>query len=367
MHQQRMIFLHSSDELYGADRILLELLVALPPGTDAEVWLPTDLKHPARPLCERLHADGRTVRHVDLPIMRRAYQTPSGLVGLTRRAESLRRELRRADPHSVYCTTSAAFLCAPVARLAGVPRVFGHVQEIWSRADRAVLGALATACHELLVISQAVRVSLPARLQSRTTALLNATEAPREVVPLTDHSGSLTFVIASRWNGWKGYPTLLRAWDLADSPGRLIILGGPPPSGDRVDVPRLVAELDRPDSVTLVGEVDDSSSYLTDADVVLVPSDRPEPFGLVAIEAFARARPVIASAAGGLLEIVTHAENGWLFPVGDADALARVLLTLSRPQVTTAGIAARRTFEDRFTIGRLRDEWRQAVFGSQLN
>lgn len=361
---EKLIFLHPSDELYGADRILLELLAALPEGVAAEVWLPSDLEHPDVALCERLVRDGWVVRHMDMPIMRRAYQTPAGLVSLAPRAFRLWRDLRRADPAFVYCTTSAAFLGAPIARIAGVPRVYGHVQEIWSNADRLILGGLAGCCHGLLVISEAVRSALPPALRERATTLVNATPEPPSVTWLGARTGPLTFLVASRWNRWKGHGTLLHAWSLAGAPGNLVVLGGPPLSGDRVDVGNLVQELDLSSSVTVVGEVADSSSHLAEADVVVMPSDEPEPFGLVAIEAFARARPVIASAGGGLLEIVTPGENGWLFPPTDAHALAELLSSLTRPEVAAAGIRARATFEDRYTVERLASQWRAAVFGA---
>jgi len=62
--------------------------------------------------------------------MRRAYLNPRGIAALIRRASHLIRELKAARPDAVYCTTSAAHLGAPLARMAGVPRVIGHVQEI---------------------------------------------------------------------------------------------------------------------------------------------------------------------------------------------------------------------------------------------
>ena len=140
-----------------------------------------------------------------------------------------------------------------------------------------------------------------------------------------------------------------------------MVLGGPPPSGDAADVRALVAQLSDPGSVTIVGEVADSSLEYERADVMIVPSDRPEPFGLVAIEAFARSRPVIASAAGGLLEIVTPGRDGWLFPPRDVDALAAVLTSLSPAAVQAAAEAARETYEERFTVDRFAEDWRRAA------
>lgn len=357
-----LIFLHPSDELYGADRMLLEMLAALPPDLPVRVWLPDDLTHPAMPLCTELTRRGIEVEHRSLPILRRAYRTPRALAKLAHRAVRLHRDLRDAAPQAVYCTTSAGLLGAPVARAAGVRLVLGHVQEIWSPFDRRVLSGPARACHHLLAISDAVTRPLPAAIRRRTTVIANATPEPA-IAPSTEAGsgdGPLRFVVASRWNGWKGHGTLLAAWDRLDR-GELTVLGGPPASGDVADVPRLVAGLRRPESVTIMGEVADPSPFIAHADVVLVPSDRPEPFGLVAIEAFARSRPVIASAAGGLLDIVTPGVDGWLFPPGDVAALAHLLATVSRQDVRVRGEEARRTYEKRFGVERFATEWRTTI------
>jgi glycosyltransferase involved in cell wall biosynthesis len=341
--------------------MLIEMVAATSEDTAVEVWLPTDLVHPQTPLCEELIGRGVTVQHLPLPIMRRAYRRPIPLAKLAFRAWRLRSLLRKKAPSTVYCTTSAAFLAAPAARAARVPKVYGHVQEIWSASDRLALGLTGRACHRLLAISTAVVESLPPALQQRTTVVANGTPEPAESSSLVGRTGPLQFVIASRWNGWKGHRTLLAAWDRLDAPGELVVLGGPPASGEFVDIADLVAKLRHPASVRIVGEVPDPSSYLSAADVVLMPSDQPEPFGLVAIEAFARGRPVIASAAGGLLDIVESGVNGWLFSPGDPNSLATVLQTLTRESVTVAGEQARASYEQRFTTERFAADWRRAL------
>ena len=356
-----VLFVHSSDELYGADRMLLEIVEAARADVEVEVWLPTDLVHPTDPLCAELESRGITVRHVDLPILRRALRTPSGLVTLLRRSTALISMIRNAQPQAIYCVTSAALLAAPLARIAKVRTVLAHFQEIWSSSDRVVLGTLASACHSAISISGAVQASLPRRLRDRTTVVLNGTPEPAPSPSLDSHTGTLNFLVASRWTAWKGHATLLRAWAQAGDPGRLVVLGGPPPSGNAVDVKKMVSELARPDTVQVVGEVHDASEAILDADVVVMPSDQPEPFGLVAIESFARGRPVIASAGGGLLEIITPGRDGWLFAPGDADALASILRDLTRETVEAAGEQARKRFRESFTSEAYAERWRQAV------
>lgn len=363
---ERILFIHPSDENYGADRVLLDILDSLPDTIRRErvcVWLPNDLPHGPNPLCRELGARGVSVEHLPLPILRRAYRTPRGLAGLSVHLVQLRRRIRRLAPDVVYCTTSAAFLAAPAARAARVPVVLGHVQELWADGDVRPLEILGRACHGLIAISDPVRAALPARLRERTEVVLNATAEPPRVVSLTEHEGPLRFLVASRWNAWKGHRTLLAAWDQVDTGSELVVLGGPPASGESVDVPLLVSRLRHPDSVRLVGEVPDIGAQIEAADVMVVPSDSPEPFGLVAIEALARGRPVIGSRGGGLADIITDGHDGWLYPLGDAERLADLLGGLTREDVAVAGKAARDTYEERYTHARFAESWRRTVEG----
>jgi glycosyltransferase involved in cell wall biosynthesis len=64
--------------------------------------------------------------------------------------------------------------------------------------------------------------------------------------------------------------------------------------------------------------------YYSRAAVVAVPSRR-EGYGVVCAEAMAHGRPVVASAVGGLLDLVAHGETGLLVPAGDVDALREAL------------------------------------------
>jgi glycosyltransferase involved in cell wall biosynthesis len=62
-------------------------------------------------------------------------------------------------------------------------------------------------------------------------------------------------------------------------------------------------------------------------DVFAMPS-RTDSFGIVFLEAWANAKPVVAAAAGGVPEVVEHEKTGLLIPFGDVDALAQVIQSL---------------------------------------
>jgi glycosyltransferase involved in cell wall biosynthesis len=66
------------------------------------------------------------------------------------------------------------------------------------------------------------------------------------------------------------------------------------------------------------------------ANIAVVPSTEPEPFGMVALEAMAAGKPVVAAAHGGLLDIVVDGVTGLLVTPNDADRLANAIAVLAR-------------------------------------
>ncbi|WP_263913801.1 glycosyltransferase family 4 protein [Achromobacter sp. 79A6] len=83
----------------------------------------------------------------------------------------------------------------------------------------------------------------------------------------------------------------------------------------------LVAQLGIGDYVTFAGHREDVANMLHAADAVLVPSVN-EAWSRVVPEAFASRCPVVASAVGGLPEIVHPGATGWLAPAGDVAGFA---------------------------------------------
>jgi glycosyltransferase involved in cell wall biosynthesis len=83
----------------------------------------------------------------------------------------------------------------------------------------------------------------------------------------------------------------------------------------------------------------------------VVPSLWPEPLGLVALEALAMGRPLIASRIGGLMDIVRHGETGLLITPGDVDGLRAVMRTLLHDDAlgTHLGRMGRQQVLSRFT------------------
>lgn len=145
---------------------------------------------------------------------------------------------------------------------------------------------------------------------------------------------------AGQWSAAKGLQQLLDAWIELRSPlpaAHLYLAGGPAlwkrdqeAPGARESEGR-VCEMEQRKLLCCVGTIPRSKmpQFWNSLDIAVVPS-LSESFGLVALEALACGVPVIATAVGGLKEIIVDGECGLLVPPGDAAALAgalRLLLT----------------------------------------
>jgi len=330
--------------MYGADRVLLEVLRTVPNDVDLEVWLPTDLDYPERQLSRALVERGVRVRRRALPIMRRAYLTPRRLPGLALRTVITTLRVLAARPALVYLNTAAAALAAPGARLSRA-RVVLHLHEHIDARSRAVIPFLRLP-HRIIAVSAAVAGALPSALHDRTRVVHNGFEVdPPAALP--SFANGIRLVIASRWNAWKGHRVLLEAWDRTGRDDlHLTILGDAPLSGEAVDVPSIVAASPRRTQIEVVGRTDDVRGYVDRAHVVVVPSILPDPLPTIAIEALGAGRAILASDDGGLPEIV--GDERFLVAAGDVDAWTAALDALDPEVVRAAADAARRRFEHLF-------------------
>lgn len=131
---------------------------------------------------------------------------------------------------------------------------------------------------------------------------------PKPHVPSSDRKYVL---FVGRLAPEKGLDVLLEAWASIDPQIALKIAG-------EGDVPS-----DLPSNVEVLGklELNDVHDAMRKAMCLVMPGSWPEPFGRVAVEAFAHGTPVIASDVGGIAEIIQPGVNGDLFVVGDASDL----------------------------------------------
>ena len=179
-----------------------------------------------------------------------------------------------------------------------------------------------------------------ARIPSRQAVVVcNAVDlelfAPRKETPPEDRDGSIRVGFAGQWCRRKGISELLDAWaevKTAFPTAQLHLAGGPAlwkrddEAPGTAESTARIQEMERKGLVHSAGTIPHSKmpQFWNSVDICVVPS-LIEPFGLVALEALACGVPVIASAAGGLKEIVVEGECGLLAAPGNVAALSSAL------------------------------------------
>ena len=173
-----------------------------------------------------------------------------------------------------------------------------------------------------------------------------STSAARRALGLADNS----FVIACtcRATPEKGVDHLLRAVDRLPAATVLVYAGSGPALAQLESLRQSLPSRDR---IHLLGYRSDREVLLEAADVCVVPSVWDEAFGLAALEAMVRSKPVVATTVGGLPEIIQNGVTGLLVPPGDAEQLAAAIASLLADRAAAAriGAAARDDVKHRFT------------------
>jgi glycosyltransferase involved in cell wall biosynthesis len=146
----------------------------------------------------------------------------------------------------------------------------------------------------------------------------------------------------------KGVDRLLRAFDRLQ-PGPILVYAGDGPAFASLQALR--DSLPSRDRIRLLGYRADREVLLEAADICVVPSVWEEAFGLAALEAMAMGKPVVATAVGGIPEIIRPGVTGLLVRPRDEAQLAAAMASLLADPGAAArmGQEARRDVEARFT------------------
>ena len=308
-----------------------------------------------------------------------------------RAVAALVRHLRDRPPHVIHNHMFRAEVVGTRAALAltelGIPRpyVVGtvHSSRVRSVADRELLRRLTPSMDRLIAVSQAIERKL--RVEGRAGPLV---ELIYNGVDLTRYAyqeacctlpeeygfpdGSPVVGVVARLEPEKGHDTLLRAWPLVLQrvpAARLLVIGE---GSQRDPLERLAEELGllgeacsgdrcvgtrgaRPGAkVLFTGLRDDVPAVTAALDVAVLPSYR-EAQGLAIVEAMALRRPVVATAVGGVPEMIKHERTGLLVPPRDpvalADAIARLLL--DHPLADSVARAGHDLAQARFNVDQM--------------
>ena len=150
----------------------------------------------------------------------------------------------------------------------------------------------------------------------------------------------------------KGADLLLRAWQIMEkevSKEAKLVLGGP--MIDVRGIKRFLQSLRYPERVIFIGSLaaEEVPDVIRRSDVLVIPS-RKEGLPNVCLEAMACGVSVVATAVGGLPEIIKSGFNGVLVPSGDVNALAAAMINLLQnpAMIVQLGVKARKDIIEQF-------------------
>lgn len=325
----RIWILANQGKVGGGEVMLHHLATALRElGRDVGVVAPA---HPAE-TADRLAADGFDVVRVGGP----------GRLGYMRALRAWDRG--RGDDDVAWCNG-----LLPATALAGRPRRIVHLHQVPEKPLLRVFSALAR--------PGALAVLAPSRFAADrirgARVLHNWVPAPTapQAGRARDADEPLTVGFLGRLSEDKGILTLLEAAALLrkTDPGAFVFrVAGESRFVADDEAERLATALKAAGEDVQVLGWQDTAEFLASVDVLAVPSHVAESFGLVAAEAMASGVPVAVSEAGALPEVVGPV-HPYVFPQGDAPALASTLAAARRSDLSTVADTQRRRWESLFS------------------
>lgn len=369
----RILYVQPNNGVGGSDIALLRLIGSL----DRARWTPVVALPHEGPLSSLLEDAGAELRYAPMRQLRTrlspAYQL--GYCASLLPGVRYLRDLIRAEGIGLVHSNSLYSLYGGfAARLAGCAHIW-HVREIPPPiviARGLLAGAVRRLSAVVIAMSQACVAGLfgsapPANLVvlpdgldlSRWQSGVSGRRIRAEL-GFADTTPLIGFI--ARLDPWKGLDVFLRAAKLVAGrvPQAQFLVVGEAPDGferHRDRMKRLANELGIAPQVHFLGwryRLDDIPEVMAALTALCHTPTKPEPFGLVLIEAMAVGCPVVAPRAGGPMEIIEDKVSGWLVPPGDAPAFAdRLCRLIAEPDARSRIIAGgRKRVAERFSSDR---------------
>ncbi len=353
-----LLYLDQTGQLGGAELSMFDLVTNI--GIPGEIALFAD-----GPFREMLERAGLTVNVLDaaqVAGVRREHRLGSVLNTIPSLLKLRRQVVALADSKDlIYANTQKAFVVAALAEMGRRSRVVWHLRDMltanhFSPQLRRIVVSLANRCAAAVIAnSKATRnafIEAGGRLDRVSVVHNGISPLPFDSVSdivvregrlqLCKPANSFLIGVFGRLSPWKGQHVLLEA--LENLPENVHgVLVGDALFGEQsyVDDLRRRATSERlRGRVHFLGFRKDIPALMKMMDVVVHTSVAPEPFGRVLVEGMLAERPVVATAAGGALEIIEDGRSGRLVPPGDAGRLAATLQQLQNDSEYLARIAA---------------------------
>jgi glycosyltransferase involved in cell wall biosynthesis len=374
----KILFLHSSSDLYGSDRCLLNILSNL----DRKKFEPLVILPDFGPLYMELEKLGIEPKVMNLGVLRRKFFHPLGMIVYVISCFfgclKILFYLKRNRIGIVHTNTSATLAGGIVAKFLGIPHLW-HLREMiiepkWLWRLLSTFAFLFS--DRVLAVSEGVRehcskgsfYKRPEKIEviydGIDVALFSPTVSGlpfRKEIAVSD--GDVLVGTVGRVNPRKGHDRLLEvAKEVICRNGSVVfVIVGDAYRGEEFLFQRLkekISENTFAGKVILTGFREDVSAIYSAFDIYLHPSLWPESFGLVVAEAMAAGKPVIANNIGGVKEIIVDGQTGFLVNPGDRSQMVEAITELIKDKDLreSMGRAGRKRIIEKFSIDQFKEK-----------
>lgn len=329
---KNILFVHSSSELYGSDRSLLNIVKYID-KTQFGVFVLLPCQGPL--VDEMKKIQGVTVEIFEVAVLRRKNLSLKGgveyLLQFQKSYQFIKQYIKKHHIDVVDTNTAVVFPGAMAAKHCKIKSVW-HIREIIkSNLENKVISTVMEHYADLIIANskttgEALKVS-----PSKIRVVYNAVEKKCDVC-CKEHE-KVTVGMAGRINRWKGQKIFVDAAKIVHDkfPDVQFLIAGEAYSGEeflKQDLVEYIKQKKLSETVILLGQVNDMYSFYNSLDIFVLPSIQPEPFGLVIIEAMEFGLPVVATNHGGPTEIIENGIDGYLVGFCDADEMSQKIIEL---------------------------------------
>ena len=327
---KRILYLHAGAEMYGADKVLLELIKGLDSKEfEAHVILPND-----GVLVEALRQVGAKVSVLDYPILRRKYFNPKGIADYIRSynfyAKQIALYAREHNIDMVHNNTAAVLEGIYLKRKLKLPLIW-HVHEIIVKPKaisdfiNMLMGRYAD---KIVTVSQAVANHIkqsPFIKDSQVEVIYNGVDNavyyPMDASSIREKfdiaQDALVIGMIGRVNAIKGQNDFIEAVEplLEKNEKAVAFLAGGVFPGEEWRLEELDKRIASSSVVSQIHRIDyyDKTSELYNMfDIFVLPSIKPDSLPTVVLEAMACSKPVVGYNNGGIAEMVVDDKSGCL-------------------------------------------------------